>query len=494
MIAIALHFLAGRYHATPWGRHVNEGVPEWPPSPWRLLRALVATWKRTLPEIPEAEMLPVIAALAGVPQFHLPHAVAAHTRHYMPWFKKGPDDRTLVFDTFAAVRRDQPVLICWPDADLDAGQRQLLERVVANLGYLGRAESWCQASLVAPPPEVNCVEVASGAAMLAGLVPVPVLVAEPAHPRALLEALLVETGTLRGEQRRLDPPGSSKIRYGRPEELLVAHPYPVPAAPAPPLIDAVRYALDAKPLPSLLQAVAVGELAKQAAMSKFGGREQQATSTVLSGHEGTERTRGHQHAFYLPTDEDCDGRIDHLTIHAPAGFGAEEQRALGRLDKLWAGQVDVARLLLLGMVPISRLRQSCWAFAPSVVWESMTPYLLTRYPKRHKDGAPKLNERGEQRDGPADQLRREWALRREADSTLPELIGVDPLDRCTPGRGRSLHWLQFRRWRSQGGAASTAMAYGFRLTFAAPLGGPLALGYGCHFGLGQFRPSPAEEG
>ena len=38
-ITIKLTFPGGRYHATPWGRHVNEGVPEWPPSPWRLLRA-----------------------------------------------------------------------------------------------------------------------------------------------------------------------------------------------------------------------------------------------------------------------------------------------------------------------------------------------------------------------------------------------------------------------------------------------------------------------
>ena len=49
MIAISLHFLTGRFHATPWGHHVNEGVAEWPPSPWRLLRALMATFYRVSP-------------------------------------------------------------------------------------------------------------------------------------------------------------------------------------------------------------------------------------------------------------------------------------------------------------------------------------------------------------------------------------------------------------------------------------------------------------
>ena len=42
MFALAIRFVAGRYHATPWGRHVNEADVAWPPEPWRLLRAFVA--------------------------------------------------------------------------------------------------------------------------------------------------------------------------------------------------------------------------------------------------------------------------------------------------------------------------------------------------------------------------------------------------------------------------------------------------------------------
>ena len=42
MPTLKLRFPGGRYHATPWGHHVNEGLIEWPPGPWRLLRALIA--------------------------------------------------------------------------------------------------------------------------------------------------------------------------------------------------------------------------------------------------------------------------------------------------------------------------------------------------------------------------------------------------------------------------------------------------------------------
>ena len=91
-IVVKLTFPAGRYHATPWGRHVNEGVAEWPPSPWRLLRALVAVWKRTCPELAESDVRCVLEHLLPPPQFFLPPHRTAHTRHYMPWEKKGPAD------------------------------------------------------------------------------------------------------------------------------------------------------------------------------------------------------------------------------------------------------------------------------------------------------------------------------------------------------------------------------------------------------------------
>ena len=51
---LAFRFPLGRYHANPWDRAVNEGATEWPPSPWRILRALVATWHTRWPDLPAA--------------------------------------------------------------------------------------------------------------------------------------------------------------------------------------------------------------------------------------------------------------------------------------------------------------------------------------------------------------------------------------------------------------------------------------------------------
>ena len=53
-------------------------------------------------------------------------------------------------------------------------------------------------------------------------------------------------------------------------------------------------------------------------------------SRVFSGKDGSGRPLrdDHDHAFYLPTDEDGDGRLDHLTVVALGGFPPDEIRAL----------------------------------------------------------------------------------------------------------------------------------------------------------------------
>lgn len=62
-ISAEIRFPLGRYHATPWDRHVNEGAIEWPPSPWRLARALYAVWKERCPHLAGED---VMAALDAV--------------------------------------------------------------------------------------------------------------------------------------------------------------------------------------------------------------------------------------------------------------------------------------------------------------------------------------------------------------------------------------------------------------------------------------------
>ena len=148
MTVLELRFPAGRYHATPWGRHVNEGAVEWPPSPWRIVRALIATWYwklRRNGEIPEDTVCALVNALSQPPVFRLPRATTAHTRHYMPLYKAR--ETTKVFDTFIQLAGDDSVLVAW-DTDLPSELLAALKTLVVGLGYFGRAESLVEARVL----------------------------------------------------------------------------------------------------------------------------------------------------------------------------------------------------------------------------------------------------------------------------------------------------------------------------------------------------------
>ena len=150
-ISLVFRFLAGRYHATPYGHHVNEGLIEWPPSPWRLLRALISVgytsglWNGA--GLPSAARSLIEKLSAELPDYHLPPAIGAHCRHYMPI---GALDRTtnrektrLVFDTWARVE-DGELTITWDDTHLDENESLTLDALVKRLNYLGRSQSWVE--------------------------------------------------------------------------------------------------------------------------------------------------------------------------------------------------------------------------------------------------------------------------------------------------------------------------------------------------------------
>lgn len=494
MLAIAVRFIGGRYHATPWGRHVNEGIPEWPPSPWRLLRALFASWQRSGTHLTPEQVGAALAQLAEPPDFWLPPASLGHTRHYVPGSSAKKDqvfDQDLVFDTFVAMDSGQEVRFIWPRCAPDGAPARVLQELAEGVTYLGRAESWCLARVDPNPPDANCRPSGGAADPAKAVMPVRVLCPIPDDPADLLRALAVETGELRSRQRRLDPPGSQWVDYDPPAELLAVRPRRAKPRLQPDRVTMVRFALDSTVLPLLTDTVDFAEQARRAIMGRYGQLFQGGASPVLSGKGASgQRLAGHQHTFYLPEDADLDGRLDHLTVFARSGFSAPEVEALASFKVLVRGpESPEVRLLLLGIGDEARFGRTSSVLGPSRQWRSLTPFVLNRHPKVHRDGRPKLDEEGRQVDGPEGQLEREWERRMEADPGLPALISAEPLDACQL-RSRRIRWSEFRRWRSDGPPPATAFGAGFRLRLASPAAGPIALGYACHFGLGQFVPEP----
>ena len=546
MVAISVSFLAGRYHATPWDRHVNEGAVEWPPSPWRILRALVATWKRTLPDLPLEVVEPVLRAVAQPPEFSLPPASTGHTRHFMPWYKKGPADRTLVFDTFVALSRDDILVARWPNVELDDAQRATLERILGNLTTLGRAESWCEANLLAdaegaryftggrePQRHVSTPirggEVPSDVEVIRLLCPDPTsafasdLMGDAAgkdegqgrsrttrrHQSPVYDPawnLCRETLQLH-EERWSDPPGACWVRYTRPRTCFGVQPGARPhsrSAPEP-RIQVARYALDSTLLPLVTETLLVGEATRRVLMGIHGHLTERdglrGRSAILSGKDSSGNPlTGNGHAYYLPTDEDGDGRIDHLTIFAREGFGASELRALDRFRALNVGWREKdsypLRVLLLGL---GMLREYAPGFFQrSRTWVSGTPYIAARHAKtrgRHRVATLSASARAEFL---MEDLRAQLAAVRPdltEDKAGPVAILSESDESGTFRIRRSesdphgLRPIEFKRFRSKpGDDGGRRLAGSFRLEFSQEVGGPIALGHSSHFGMGLFRP------
>lgn len=148
MLVIKMGFPGGRYYATPWDKHVNEGLVEWPPSPWRFLRAIISTWYTKGDGVSFEVLQALVERLAIPPEFVLPPATLASTCHYMPSYRSTLDGKTVnVYDAFAHIG-DGALYIIWNDVNLDNEQRQGLDTLISRMGYLGRSESWVEGGVV----------------------------------------------------------------------------------------------------------------------------------------------------------------------------------------------------------------------------------------------------------------------------------------------------------------------------------------------------------
>lgn len=152
-LAVKIIFPWGRYYAHPWGLNpVRLREAEWPPSPWRLLRALAASWFRSNAGHPlSSEAVALIEGLGrALPDIGFGKITFGQTVHYQPNFGATDDKdyaqykKTRHENHFAAVHG--PVIFNWPNLPLS--HENLLRELLAALSYFGRAESICKADLV----------------------------------------------------------------------------------------------------------------------------------------------------------------------------------------------------------------------------------------------------------------------------------------------------------------------------------------------------------
>lgn len=493
MLALKFSFERGRYHATEWRRNVNEGFVDWPPSPWRILRAIISSWKTYHPLVSEVTMWPILKALiSSPPAYRLPPATQSHTRHYMPIQetddKKSKVRKALTIDSFVSIGAGDSIHVVWSDADLDHGQIDTLRAVLSTIRYLGRAESLCTAAIEEEAVAVNCRPL--GDAKPSGSTS-DKIATSPDSPQAdartegevtdvlvptgesTLKELCIRTAKLH-ECGLAYPPHTKIVTYIRPSASLAGTARNTARVAED--VTVVRYRIDGAVRPLLTETVEVANMFKRAAMhwyQKVGGSADISASPNLSGMDasGEYLRDGHSHAFYLPTDDDGDQRLDHITIVSRTPFDPRHLDALGRVRFVKQGGSRKKVTFL------RRGRQSDFdlpIFGSSTRWRSATPFVPNRHVK-HRGKGDKMRVI----DGPVDQAIREIEIRS---------IGKVKHVRILPPRTRLQTFLpvQFKTWRKIGlpGFGS----YALEIEFDSAVQGPLSLGHGSHYGLGMFVP------
>jgi CRISPR-associated protein Csb2 len=432
----------------------------------------------------------------------------------MPWYKGGkygPDNRTMVFDTFVALGQAELGML-WADVTLTPAQEDVLAKLLAHLGYLGRAEAWCAAYICrdwANLLGVDCgwLDGATGEQS-------PNLGCEDTDPVRVLCADTISVGktwrdwnygskadkpnppwNLLAETKHLhdegwsDPPGSRWITYFRPRRAFAIRHVSRNDQDAVWLKQwrlksdqpcVARYSLDGTVRPAVQDTVYFAEIVRRYVQGIYGRQNQNAASTPFSGKQADgQPTTDHQHAFYLPLDEDGDAKLDHMLIVMPPDLSFSELRALSTLSRVHGPNGTDLTLVLTEIQPAEDEHMT----RPATRWRSITPFVATRHYK----------ERGANKDKgkfPPDQLP-EMNLREElARRGLPTPIRITPIDaHPLPAIGRTLAWREFRQQRVLGdGRRGNHFGRGFEIEFAEPVVGPIALGYACHFGLGVFAP------
>lgn len=495
-------FPVGRFHATPWRVNpFDDPYGEWPPSPWRLVRAVVARWYQWARESPTERQIGEIDGLAKALctshyKFYLPPLARRGSpfRQYFPaefgWIPKLKKqagvrsyNRSLAQDNYWCTAPSDEGAVWW-FLEGDHWNKDLLEILdgcLERITYFGRAESFtCIRRVTCDTPEPNCVLRES---FTAGAV--PVLVPKNDARREDIERVTDDPNNV----KRSVPLGARVLYAVRPPGVRIRE-EPL-STRLPGRTNLIQFAIGWNVAPKLRVVARLTSRLRDAVLCELlrmktngacwvwsrAPRDVREQVALLIGKDADGRPlQGHQHAEFLAWCED--GVPTRLLVwREGCAFDREEERAIlaaAARELSWSAGGSDADAWKVRLLPLDPSVPSPPGFdrKPAQVWESITPYV----PPRHHLRRGKLRDR----EAIPAQVRRELALRGFPNAAEVEVevidIGTWVAVYIPPSKRSRQAFLGDRR------------GYRLRLQFSQAVSGPLRLGHSSTFGLGLFRP------
>lgn len=495
-------FPLGRFHATPWRVNpFDDPYGEWPPSPWRLTRAVVARWyqwrRETAGTWPKDEIESLIRALCRSDYyFHLPEQARQFVilRQYQPMeFGWNPATKKAAGTKSYGTSLTQDNAWCVPpDEDLfwfiegngwTPELVEVLDRCLERIVYFGRAEAWTSICRTDKAPVSANVTLSEGK-VSGGLA--PVLVPSPDAVRTDIERVTQDSRAARNipqgarllyARRPSRPPAReiSRRAQTRPDAHLIQFALGWAVAPERRVTVRLTARFRAAVLRNLIRMKTKGAAVRWSD-APTGVRDAIAGMTGKD-FQGVPLRGPRAHAeFLLWWDGDVPTRL--LVWRGARPFDEDEQESIlcaAAQELSWAATGPDAEAWKIKLIPLDTAVAPPPGFdgVSATTWRTLTPYV----PPRHylRGGRVRVSETIE------NQVRRELATRGYAPST--KLLTVEEIGQPT--------WVAVhvpRREAESRSAIGDRRGYWLRLRFSEPIAGPVRLGHSSNFGLGLFAP------
>ncbi|MBU1189500.1 MAG: type I-U CRISPR-associated protein Cas5/Cas6 [Gammaproteobacteria bacterium] len=500
-LVLRQEFPLGRFHATPWRANpYDDPHGEWPPSPWRLVRAVTARWYQWarevggVPDIAKLEQLQS-ALCNSAYAFHLPPDArkGSPLRQYHPtdfgWNPKAaqkPGIRSygtsLVQDNYWCVPTESPVWWFIEGDDWTDDLRALLAQCLDRMTYFGRAETFTRIGVVESADDIPAPNCELADKRVGGAAPVLSPLKEATRDD-------IERTTDNPEAvKRAVPPGAQWLYAVRPPRPASRERRRAPVhrfdchlmqfaigwnvAPDPRAVVRLTSRFRGTVLRHLLR-FKTGD--DSATWTRSGHNIREAVADMIGKDSNGKPLKGHRHTEFLAwCENDQPTRL--LVWRGSRPFDADEQEAIllgAARDLSWAAAGPDIDEWKVRLVPLDRRVPPPPGFDdnPATTWESVTPYV----PPRHRF------RRGKERKGESivDQIRRELVRSGIEQNVTVDLVG-------------SPQWLSVhvpRRVAIRRASIGDRLGQRVRLRFSGPVVGPIRLGHSSSFGLGLFRPA-----
>jgi len=478
---IAIHLLLNQYQANAWHHAHCEGLIDWPPAPWRILRAIVAgSYNVDLPKKHQVTLKGLLHKMAQVqPEYYLPQATYIQHRSPRPQLKPGkPPEikpgKTLYAAGLLLDEEDSTLFIRYP-FELSETEDLVLRLIFNGLTYLGRKEAAAQWEIVEEMRESNAIPNPEGTKIVA--IPDPNLDAEQ-----LWNSLNLSAADVFAKNKQAVFPGVGQTAYQlkdrNPAQLQRKKDDDSNAAVQRVTLDTIA----PHPIPL--------KYAHEICYNLHRSLVKRCPSPVFTGQEMGEPRQNHSHTFIQPIPDSKQRYIKRLQLVATEGYSSDALASISAILFVRAGEQWVNLQLTDFSQSLGTSHQQ---------WKTVTPMFLTRFPKTLRGKPRYLLGTDYQKDGPEHQALKyllfldHLGLGLSGKPTFqatPEGLGmyldgelVVEVAKCEP-------WERFWQWQTvhSHGKKVGRVGYNVKLTFSKAVTAPLGLGYACHYGLGTLLP------